>query len=101
MKIDVVGASQTDVATQFQNSFQNHGQGAQNPMSDREQTSQFWQQFNQQFDTKQHRNFLMDPPQMVAGNPQKTEPLVPATQGTQARAARAYGMKGSGLNLVA
>lgn len=101
MKIDVVGASQTDVATQFQNSFQNHGQAAQNPMSDREQTSQFWQQFNQQFDTKQHRNFLMDPPQMVAGNPQKTEPLVPATQVNQARAARAYGMKGSGLNLVA
>lgn len=91
VKVDVVNATSTDTATQNQTNM-----NGQNPQ--REQTRQFWNQFNENFGSQGRGESLMDMPNL-RGYGNRRDPLQPI-ETSNVRARKVEG-KGSGLNLVA
>jgi flagellar hook-length control protein FliK len=91
VKIDVVNNVSTDTATQNQPNA-NNGNGG------REQTRQFWNQFNENFGSQGRRESFSDMPGLKSYG-RNRDPLTPIQ--TASERPRAMEGKGSGLNLVA
>jgi flagellar hook-length control protein FliK len=92
VRVDVVGQTSTDTATQNQTQSNNHGQ--------RDQTRQFWNQFNENFGSQGRRESFSEVPNLRSYGV-KRDPLQPIETTSQARSSRKVEGKGSGLNLVA
>jgi flagellar hook-length control protein FliK len=91
VKIDVVNNVSTDTATQNQPNA-NNGNGG------REQSRQFWNQFNENFGSQGRRESFSDMPGLKSYG-RSRDPLTPIQ--TASERPRAMEGKGSGLNLVA
>lgn len=91
VKIDVVNNVSTDTATQNQPNA-NNGNGG------REQTRQFWNQFNENFGSQGRRESFTELPGLKSYG-RNRDPLTPIQ--TASERPRAMEGKGSGLNLVA
>jgi flagellar hook-length control protein FliK len=91
VKIDVVNNVSTDTATQNQPNA-NNGNGG------REQTRQFWNQFNENFGSQGRRESFAEMPGLKSYG-RNRDPLTPIQ--TASERPRALEGKGSGLNLVA
>lgn len=90
VKIDVVNTVSTDTATQNQPNA-NNGNG-------REQTRQFWNQFNENFGSQGRRESFSELPGLKSYG-RNRDPLTPIQAASERP--RAMEGKGSGLNLVA
>lgn len=90
VKIDVVNNVSTDTATQNQPNA-NNGNGG------REQTRQFWNQFNENFGSQGRRESFSEMPGLKSYG-RNRDPLTPIAASERPRAMEG---KGSGLNLVA
>src|SRR5690606_20697390 len=95
VKVDVVSGPSTDVATQNQNQSHMNGQ------EQRDQTRQFWNQFNDNFGSQQRREAYLQEGSGLRGYGQRrSDPLQPIESAQRKGKATLEG-RGSGLNLVA
>lgn len=93
VKIDVVGNTSADTASQNSTQSQTQKDGGQ---------KQFWQQFQQNFGNGGQRDALYEVPGMKGYNNQKRrDPLAVGDAEVASKARRAIEGKGSGLDLVA
>ncbi|MGZ3770182.1 MAG: flagellar hook-length control protein FliK [Bdellovibrio sp.] len=93
VKVDVVNSTSTDTATQNQNNNMNGNQ-------QREQSRQFWNQFNENFGSQGRRESFTDMPNLKGYGQRNRDPLQPIETSVKA-SARSIEGKGSGINLVA
>ncbi|MGZ3774877.1 MAG: flagellar hook-length control protein FliK [Pseudobdellovibrionaceae bacterium] len=91
VKVDVVNSASADTATQNQTNM--------NGQQQRDQTRQFWNQFNENFGSQGRRESFLDVPNLK-GYGQKRDSLQPIETTSKPRTRSVEG-KGSGINLVA
>lgn len=93
VKVDTVNAAANDTAAQNQTNMNGQGQ--------RDQTRQFWNQFNENFGNQGRREALTDFQAVKGYGMKRRDPLQPIDSAGVKSSARAVEGKGSGLNLVA
>ncbi|MFM6929862.1 MAG: flagellar hook-length control protein FliK [Bdellovibrio sp.] len=93
VKVDTVNAATNDTAAQNQTNMNGQGQ--------RDQTRQFWNQFNENFGNQGRREALTDFQAVKGYGMKRRDPLQPIDSAGVKSSARAVEGKGSGLNLVA
>lgn len=92
VKVDVVNSTSTDTSTQNQTNM--------NGQNQRDQTRQFWNQFNENFGSQGRRESFLDTPNLKGYGQRNRDPLQPIETTSKARPRSVEG-KGSGINLVA
>ncbi|WP_374075559.1 flagellar hook-length control protein FliK [Bdellovibrio bacteriovorus] len=92
VKVDVVNSASADTATQNQTNM--------NGQNQRDQTRQFWNQFNENFGSQGRKESFAEMPNLKGYGNRGRDPLQPIETSSKARARNVEG-KGSGLNLVA
>lgn len=92
VKVDVVNSASADTATQNQTNM--------NGQNQRDQTRQFWNQFNENFGSQGRKESFVEMPNLKGYGNRGRDPLQPIETSSKARARSVEG-KGSGLNLVA
>jgi flagellar hook-length control protein FliK len=93
VKVETVNAAANDTAAQNQTNMNGQGQ--------RDQTRQFWNQFNENFGNQGRREALTDFQATKGYGMKRRDPLQPIDSAGVKSSARAVEGKGSGLNLVA
>ncbi len=92
VKVDVVNATSTDTAANNQSNM--------NGQNQRDQTRQFWNQFNENFGNQGRRESFAEMSHLKGYGQKRRDPLQPIEVASKAPSRASEG-KGSGLNLVA
>ncbi len=97
IKVDVVNSTSTDVSAQNQN----QGQAGNGGQFERDQTRQFWQQFQQNFGNQNARSSFYEVGDTRNYGRKQPDPIEPMSSASQVRGQRIIEGRGQGLNVVA